>query len=60
VIVIMCAEAKIDLKIGNMDVDEETKQARRRAGLCPDCGGELIHQEANELCRSCGYSRAPC
>ena len=27
------------------------------AGVCPDCGGSLIHENGCSACRSCGYSR---
>ena len=50
----MCAEAK------SVSKEEEIIQARIRAGLCPDCGGQLRHQEGTEFCPNCGYQRAPC
>ncbi|NLE95327.1 MAG: vitamin B12-dependent ribonucleotide reductase [Dehalococcoidia bacterium] len=28
-----------------------------RGGQCPECGGELIHQEGCSICTSCGYTK---
>ena len=28
--------------------------------FCPDCGGQLIHQEGCALCPCCGYSLCGC
>lgn len=29
----------------------------RRDGVCPDCGGSLVHSEGCARCLNCGYSR---
>ncbi|MBN1152639.1 MAG: vitamin B12-dependent ribonucleotide reductase, partial [Dehalococcoidia bacterium] len=32
-------------------------QGVTRGGQCPECGGELIHQEGCSICTSCGYTK---
>ena len=47
-------ELEIHLKYYHMQDDS---QQRINAGVCPDCHGDLWHENGCITCHSCGYSK---
>jgi len=37
--------------------ESSAKASRSNLGQCPECGGNLIHQEGCDICTNCGYTK---
>ncbi len=59
--VMSCADAiagVLEKYAGGTEVKPPHKvEGATRGGQCPECGGELIHQEGCSICTSCGYTK---
>jgi ribonucleoside-diphosphate reductase alpha chain len=40
-----------------MEEDDDTAFLNNVIGVCPDCGGALIHEEGCVVCKICGYTK---
>lgn len=58
--VMSCADAIASVLEKYVETGEATDRQAQDAGprgQCPECGGELIHQEGCSICTSCGYTK---
>jgi ribonucleoside-diphosphate reductase alpha chain len=54
--VLSCPDAMAQV-IQRVAMTEEVNDASRANGMCPDCGGALVHEEGCLNCRLCGFSK---
>jgi ribonucleoside-diphosphate reductase alpha chain len=50
------AEPVADVK-PKKTVNQDSRMAKEFAGICPDCGELMVHENGCILCRGCGYSK---
>ena len=51
-------EKELEVHVKYWHVQNDSQQAQRiSAGVCPDCRGDLWHENGCVSCHSCGYSK---
>jgi ribonucleoside-diphosphate reductase alpha chain len=54
---IMKEATTLDHFVEDTEEDEDTAFINNVVGVCPDCGGALIHEEGCVVCKICGYTK---